>query len=866
MYEKNNTLDLNRFSDKARAVLQKSQLLATQKNHPKFNTEHLLSELLCDNEDTEGMITGLISACGGNILSLRQKCNEALDKMPVVKGENTLHLAPELVQVLHEAQVISKKEGDSFVTLERMLQALVQCKNTSSYAMLKEEHITAEKLKQQIDQLRQGRKAHNAGAESQYDALKKYAKDVTQLAKKGKLDPVIGREEEIRRTMQVLLRRTKNNPVLIGEPGVGKTAIIEGLAQRIVTGDVPDSLKDAVIMSLDLGALIAGAKFRGEFEERLKSVLHEIQESNGNIILFIDELHNLVGAGASEGAMDASNLLKPMLARGELHCIGATTLGEYSKYIEKDAALARRFQSVYICEPTVSDSIAILRGLKETYEIHHGVTITDKALIAAAHLSKRYINERFLPDKAIDLMDEAASKLRLELDSKPEALDALDRTILKLKIELEALRKESDEASKERVAAIEQELNDMERKAEDLSHSWNVEKLKMSEIQKTKENVDQVRKELDIATRKGDLARAGEITYGILPELENKLKDLENSQSVSLSKEEVTELDIAQIVSKWTGIPVDKIHSEDNQRMLHMESLLGKHIIGQKEAIEAISHAVRRSRTNLQDNDRPIGSFLFLGPTGVGKTELTKVLADFLFEDKKAILRMDMSEYMEKHAVARLIGAPPGYVGYEEGGSLTEAVRRRPYQIILFDEIEKAHPDIFHVLLQVLDEGRLTDGQGRTVDFTNCLIILTSNIGSSLLVEEKTEKISQKTQKNVMELVKSFFRPEFINRLDEIIFFHKLERKHMNEIVLIQIAHLQQKLKAQSITLQLTPEAIEWLAELGYDRDYGARPLKRVIQKYIQDPLARLMLEEKLKENTVITLEVRNNNLHFTLT
>jgi ATP-dependent Clp protease ATP-binding subunit ClpB len=774
-------------------------------------------------------------------------------------------MAAALARVLDQAEQMAQKAGDSFVTVERALQALSLSKEAESSKILGDAGVTPQNLNAAINDLRKGRTADSAGAEQSYDALKRYTRDFTEAAASGKLDPVIGRDEEIRRTIQVLSRRTKNNPVLIGEPGVGKTAIVEGLAHRIVAGDVPESLKDKKVLALDLGALVAGAKYRGEFEERLKSVLSEIEAAQGQIILFIDEMHTLVGAGKADGAMDASNLLKPALARGELHCVGATTLDEYRKHVEKDAALARRFQPVYVPEPSVEDTISILRGLKEKYELHHGVRISDAALVAAAMLSNRYISDRFLPDKAIDLVDEAASRLRMQVDSKPEALDELDRRIMQLKIEREALKKEKDTASKDRLAKLEKEIVNLEEQASTLSSRWQEEKSKLASAQKLKEQLDAARIELEQAQRRGDLARAGELAYGVIPDLEAKLKKIEEEESKggAMAQEVVTPDLIAQVVSRWTGIPVDKMLEGEREKLLQMETQIAKRVVGQKEAVEAVSTAVRRSRAGLQDPNRPIGSFMFLGPTGVGKTELARALAEFLFDDEHAMIRIDMSEFMEKHSVARLIGAPPGYVGYEEGGVLTEAVRRRPYQVILFDEIEKAHPDVFNVLLQVLDDGRLTDGQGRTVDFRNTLIIMTSNLGSEYLVNQPEGEDSDAVRDQVMAVVRAHFRPEFLNRVDEIILFHRLKRDDMGRIVDIQLSRLMKLLADRKIALKLDDKAKDWLGQKGYDPAYGARPLKRVIQKYVQDPLAELLLEGKIHDGETVKITAGKDGLMF---
>ena len=840
-------MDIEKFTERARGFIQSAQSLALREGNQQFVPEHLLKVLI---DDEEGLAARLITASGGNDKSVRTGIEAALKKLPKVQGgSGQVYLGQDTAKLLDNAESVAKKAGDSFVTAEYLLLALTLATGTEAAKILKDAGVTAQGLNGAIANLRKGRTADSATAENAYDALKKYARDLTELARSGKLDPVIGRDEEIRRTIQVLSRRTKNNPVLIGEPGVGKTAIAEGLALRIVNGDVPESLRDRKLMALDLGALIAGAKFRGDFEERLKAVLNEVTGANGEIILFIDEMHTLVGAGKADGAMDASNLIKPALARGELHCIGATTLDEYRKYVEKDAALARRFQAVFVGEPTVEDTISILRGLKEKYELHHGVRITDSAIVAAATLSNRYITDRFLPDKAIDLMDEAGSRLRMQIDSKPEKLDELDRRIMQLKIEREALKRETDKASRDRLVTLEKELGELEEDSGVLTARWLEEKKSVADVQSLKEKLDAARQDVEVAQRKGDFGRAGELTYGVIPDLERKLKAIEDNKDAALSGEAVTAEHIAGVVSRWTGIPVDKMLEGQREKLLHMETDLGGRVVGQDEAVRAISNAVRRARAGLQDPNRPIGSFLFLGPTGVGKTELTKALASFLFDDDSAMVRIDMSEFMEKHAVARLIGAPPGYVGYEEGGVLTEAVRRRPYQVILFDEVEKAHPDVFNVLLQVLDDGRLTDGQGRTVDFRNTVIILTSNLGTEFL---GTEGDQTHARAQVMQAVRSHFRPEFLNRLDEIILFHRLTRANMDKIVDIQIGRLDKLLADRKIAVALDEKARQWLGNAGYDPVYGARPLKRVIQRRLQDPLAQLILEGKISEGAEV--------------
>ncbi|HET7154204.1 MAG TPA: ATP-dependent chaperone ClpB [Hyphomicrobiaceae bacterium] len=854
-------MNFDKYTDRAKGFVQAAQSLALRENHQQFGTDHLLKVLL---DDPEGLAAGLIQRAGGRPADALAAVERALAKRPKVSGGGAgqVYVAPELARVFDSSEKIADKAGDKFVTVERLLLALALEPSGDAGRALNEAGVNPTTLNQAINDIRKGRTADSASAEQAYDALKRYARDLTAAAAEGKMDPVIGRDEEIRRTIQVLSRRTKNNPVLIGDPGVGKTAIAEGLAQRIVKGDVPESLKDKKLLALDMGSLIAGAKYRGEFEERLKSVLSEVQSEGGRIILFIDELHTIVGAGKAEGAMDAGNLLKPALARGELHCVGATTLDEYRKHIEKDAALARRFQPVFVSEPTVEDTISILRGLKEKYELHHGVRITDSALVAAATFSNRYITDRFLPDKALDLVDEAASRLKMEIDSKPEELDAIDRDLMQMRIEREALRKETDAASKERLARLDKSIVELEEKSKALSQRWEGEKKKLGQAQKLKEELDQRRTELDQAQRRGNLARAGELAYGVIPALEKKLKELEGAESKGAMVEEaVTPDHIAQIVARWTGIPVERMLEGEREKLLRMEDELAKRVVGQREAVEAVSTAVRRARAGLQDPNRPLGSFIFLGPTGVGKTELTKTLAAFLFDDETAMVRLDMSEYMEKHSVARLIGAPPGYVGYEEGGALTEAVRRRPYQVVLFDEIEKAHPDVFNVLLQVLDDGRLTDGQGRTVDFKNTLIIMTSNIGSEFLANQKEGEDSEAVRPYVMAEMRTKFRPEFLNRIDEIILFHRLKRENMAAIVDIQIRRLQKLLVDRKLTLELDDAARTWLADKGYDPAYGARPLKRVIQKFVQDPLAGQILSGKVKDGQSVRLTVRSGAL-----
>ena len=855
-------MNIEKYTERTRGFIQSAQQMALSRGHQQFTPLHILKVLV---DDPEGMATGLIERAGGNAQAVRAGVEEGLKKLPSVSGDNgQIYLSRELARIFETAEAAAQKAGDSYVAVERMLLALTIEKDTDAGKILASAGVTANGLNAAIEAIRKGRTADSASAENTYDALKKYARDLTEDAREGKLDPVIGRDEEIRRTIQVLSRRTKNNPVLIGEPGVGKTAIAEGLALRIVNGDVPESLKKKSLLALDMGALIAGAKYRGEFEERLKSVLSEVQSAEGQIILFIDEMHTLVGAGKADGAMDASNLLKPALARGELHCVGATTLDEYKKHVEKDAALARRFQPVFVNEPSVEDTISILRGLKEKYELHHGVRISDSALVSAATLSNRYITDRFLPDKAIDLMDEASARLRMAVDSKPEALDELDRRIIQLKIEREALKKEEDDASKARLGRLEAELAGLEEESDAMTQRWLSEKERLAGGSKLKEQLDAARTELELAQRKGDLARAGELAYGVIPDLERRLKDAEAHEAQpgsDMVEEVVTPNHIAQVVSRWTGVPVDKMLEGERDKLLRMEDELAKRVIGQAEAVEAVSRAVRRARAGLQDPNRPIGSFMFLGPTGVGKTELTKTLAQFLFDDETAMVRLDMSEFMEKHAVARLIGAPPGYVGYDEGGVLTEAVRRRPYQVILFDEIEKAHPDVFNVLLQVLDDGRLTDGQGHTVDFRNTLIIMTSNLGSEYLAAQPDGESVELVRGKVLDTVKASFRPEFLNRVDEILLFHRLERSQMGAIVDIQLERLQKLLDTREITIEVTEAARDWLANEGYDSAYGARPLKRVIQRSVQDELAEKLLAGEIADGGTVKVDAGDGGL-----
>lgn len=856
-------MNIDNYTDRMKGFVQSAQTGALTNGHQQFIPEHLLKVLL---DDSEGLCAGLIEKAGGDVKAVRACVEKVLSSQPSVSGGNgQLYLSGDIAKLFDQAEKAAQKAGDSFVTVERMLLAMTLDPKSPTAKHLKAGNIEPKALNRAIEEIRKGRTADSASAESAYDALKKYARDLTADAREGRLDPVIGRDEEIRRSIQVLSRRTKNNPVLIGEPGVGKTAIAEGLALRIINGDVPESLKDKQLLSLDMGALIAGAKYRGEFEERLKSVLSEVQSANGKIILFIDEMHTLVGAGASEGSMDASNLLKPALARGELHCVGATTLNEYRKHVEKDAALARRFQPVFVSEPDVADTVSILRGIKEKYEVHHGIRISDSALVSAANLSNRYITDRFLPDKAIDLMDEAASRLRMQVDSKPEELDEIDRRLIQLKIEREALLKESDEGSRERLKALEEELAQLQEKADVLTTRWEKEKLKLSGAQSLKEQLDQARNELEQAQRQGDLARAGELAYGTIPSLEKQISEIENAESdsevASMVEETVTSDHIAQVVSRWTGIPIDKMLQGERDKLLQMEDVLAQQVVGQGRAVKAVSKAVRRSRAGLQDPSRPIGSFMFLGPTGVGKTELTKALADFLFDDETAMLRMDMSEYMEKHSVARLIGAPPGYVGYDEGGALTESVRRRPYQVVLFDEIEKAHPDVFNVLLQVLDDGRLTDGQGRTVDFSNTMIVMTSNMGAEFLVGLNDGDEVSSVRDQVMDVVRANFRPEFLNRIDEIVLFERLKKSDMVGIVDIQLRHLRKLLADRRIELEMEDAAIAWLAERGYEPAYGARPLKRVIQSELQDLLAEKILSGEISDGMTVKVMVAGDRL-----
>ncbi len=858
-------MNLEKFTERARGFLQSAQTVAIRNSHQRISPEHILKALL---EDEEGMAAGLVQRAGGDPAIAVREVDALLDKVPSVSGsgaQQTPGLDNDAVRILDGAEQVAEKSGDSYVTVERLLLAIALAKDSKAGKALAAAKVMPEALNSAINDLRGGRTADTANAESAYDAMKKYARDLTQAAKDGKLDPVIGRDEEIRRTVQILARRTKNNPVLIGEPGVGKTAIAEGLALRIANGDVPDSLKDRTLMSLDMGSLIAGAKYRGEFEERLKAVLDEVKGADGQIILFIDEMHTLIGAGASEGSMDASNLLKPALSRGELHTIGATTLDEYQKYVEKDAALQRRFQPVMVNEPSVEDTVSILRGLKEKYELHHGVRITDGAIVAAAQLSERYIADRFLPDKAIDLMDEAASRIRMEVESKPEEIETLDRRIIQLKIEESALEKESDTASQDRLNTLREELANLEQQSSELTTRWQNERDKIDAEARIKEDLDHARLELEQAQRAGDLAKAGELSYGRIPDLEKALAEAEDLTENALLREEVTEDDIASVVSRWTGVPIEKMMQGEREKLLNMEEVIGQRVIGQEKAVVAVSKAVRRARAGLQDPGRPLGSFLFLGPTGVGKTELTKALAAFLFDDDSAMVRIDMSEFMEKHSVARLIGAPPGYVGYDEGGVLTEAVRRRPYQVVLFDEVEKAHGDVFNVLLQVLDDGRLTDGQGRVVDFSNTLIILTSNLGSQFLSQLEDGQKVDDVEPQVMDTVRGHFRPEFLNRLDEIILFHRLAMEHMAPIVKIQVSRVQKLLNDRKITLDLTGAALRWLGRVGYDPVYGARPLKRAVQRYLQDPLAEKLLAGEVPDGVTVQVDEGDGELNITV-
>ena len=857
-------MDLEKLTDRAKGFLQSAQTVAIRLNHQRITPDHLLKALL---EDKDGMCAGLMQAAGADPAIAVRETDAALAKIPAVSGAGANQppsVDNDLVRVIDQAEQIAKKAGDSFVTVERLLLALTLSSTIAAGKILATAGLRTEDLNAAINALRKGKSADTASAEDRYDALKKFARDLTEAAREGKLDPVIGRDEEIRRTVQILARRTKNNPVLIGDPGVGKTAIAEGLALRIANGDVPDSLKDRALMALDMGSLIAGAKYRGDFEERLKGVLDEVKGAEGQIILFIDEMHTLIGAGKTDGAMDASNLLKPALARGELHCIGATTLDEYRKYVEKDAALQRRFQPIFVGEPTVEDTVSILRGLKEKYELHHGVRITDAALVAAATLSNRYITDRFLPDKAIDLMDEAASRIRMEVESKPEAIETLDRKIIQLKIEQLALEKEKDAASKERLETLKGELANLEEQSAALTQRWQAEKDKIHAESRIKEQLEAARTQLDQAQRTGDLAKAGELSYGTIPTLEKQLADAQGAAEGAMLREEVTQDDIASIVSRWTGIPVDKMLEGEREKLLQMEAELGQRVIGQADAVRAVSTAVRRARAGLQEPNRPLGSFLFLGPTGVGKTELTKALASFLFDDDSAMVRIDMSEFMEKHSVARLIGAPPGYVGYDEGGVLTEAVRRRPYQVVLFDEVEKAHGDVFNILLQVLDDGRLTDGKGRTVDFTNTIIVLTSNLGSQFIAGLGEDESVETVEPQVMDMVRAHFRPEFLNRLDEIILFHRLSAQHMAPIVDIQVSRVAKLLAERKVQLDLTDAARAWLGRVGYDPIYGARPLKRAVQKYLQDPLADKLLRGDVPDGSTVHVDEGDGQLILT--
>jgi ATP-dependent Clp protease ATP-binding subunit ClpB len=852
-------MDLNKFTERSKEILNSAQVLAMMQNHQLLQPVHLLSGII-EDDDTASLLLG---PAGLDLKSIKLSIEKELKKIPAVTGNSGgISASKEFVVTIEEAKKISKQKGDEYVPVENILEAILQT-DKNLLKLLQNSGFNLSKFKSVLETMRKGQKVTNANDDANYESLKKYTIDITEKARNGKLDPVIGRDEEIRRAIQVLSRRTKNNPVLIGEPGVGKTAIVEGLALRIINDDVPESLKGKKLLALDLGLLIAGAKFRGEFEERLKAVLKEITAQQGEVIVFIDEMHTLVGAGAGDGSMDASNMLKPALARGELHCIGATTLAEYRKYVEKDAALTRRFQPVFVTQPSVEDTISILRGLKEKYEMHHGVHISDNALVSAAVLSNRYITDRFLPDKAIDLMDEASSKLRMEIDSKPENIDEIDRKAIQFKIEREALKKEDDSLSKIRLKELDEKIAELDKKSASLTEVWAKEKNQIQSVQKIKEEIERNRVLLNNYQKKGDLTKASEIMYGKLPELEKKLKEQDKAavgQYKTLNKE-VGENEIAAVVSKWTGIQIDKLLEGERQKVLSMEKVISTKVIGQKEAITSVSNAVRRSKAGIQDPNRPLGSFLFLGPTGIGKTELSKALASFLFDDQNAMIRIDMSEYMEKHSVSRLIGAPPGYVGYDQGGALTEAVRRRPYQVILFDEVEKAHPDVFNIFLQILDDGRLTDGQGRVVDFKNTIIILTSNLGSEFIQANKSEKLDERTKEKVLEVVKKSFRPEFVNRLDDIIVFDRLQKEEIKEIVKIQVNNLKNILKDKNLTFSITDKALEWLVDKGFDQEYGARPLKRAIQKYIQNPIANLILDMKDKKLDAIKIDVDGDQL-----